>query len=376
MKIVITGGHLTPALAVIEELEEKAKLSGKKLEMFFIGRKYPYEKETTVSEEFKIITAKNIPFVSLSTGKLTRNLSLLSFLNLLKIPPAIFLSIKILKRCQPDVVLSFGGYLAFPVCFAAFILRIPIITHEQTFVPGVSNKIISLFARTVCLSYPLENSKKLSDKYIITGNPVRKAIFQINKPPNYDILKKEKVIYLTGGNLGSHSINNVFKGLLPEILNKYIVIHQTGGSSTYKDFEILKDIRNQLPPSLINRYYLEKYIPEDAIGWVLNRADIIISRSGANIVSEIFSLGKAAILIPLPWAGGNEQEINAVKLEEQGAALVIKQKILTPGVLWAALQRMENNYQIYQTAAVKLKTKINLQAAKLIADEIEKIAAA
>lgn len=373
MKIIITGGHLTPALAVIEELEQRAKESQEKLDLLFVGRKYPYEGETTLSEEYKTITKKNIPFISLSTGKLTRNFSLKTLVNLLKIPFAIFTSIKILKHNRPDIVLSFGGYLSFPVCLAAYLLRIPIITHEQTFVSGLSNKIISLFAKTVCLSYPMDYKKKLADKYVITGNPVRLAIFQKNKPSNLGIEDVDKVIYLTGGNLGSHSINMVIKELLPEILNKYVLIHQTGDSATYHDFDQFSEIKNHLPVAQKQRYYLEKYINQDDIGWILNRADLIISRSGANIVSEILALGKVSLLIPLPWAGGHEQEINAYKLEEWGSALVLKQNILTPDTLWVALTKIENNYQSLLTAAQNLKSKSNLQAAKLIADEIEKI---
>jgi len=373
MKIIVTGGHLTPALAVIEELEKRSKDFNTKLDLLFIGRKYPYEGEKTISEEYKAITSKNIPFISLSTAKLTRNFSLNSLLSLTKIPLAILKSLNLLKSYKPNIILSFGGYLSFPVCLAAFVLRIPIITHEQTFVPGLSNKIISLFANKVCLSYPADSKKKLSSKFVVTGNPVRLAIFQNNKPSSFNIADTDKVIYLTGGNLGSHSINVVIKELLPEILNKYILIHQTGDSSTYHDFDQLSEIKNHLPVNQKHRYYLEKYINQNDIGWILNRADIIISRSGANIVSEIMALGKVSLLIPLPWAGGHEQEINAGKLEEWGSALVLKQNILTPDTLWVALTKIENNYQSLLSAAQNLKAKINLQAAKLIVNEIEKI---
>ena len=167
MKLIIVGGHLSPALAVIEALQ-------KDVNVLFIGRKYVFEGSKTLSLEFRTITKRKIPFVSISTGRWQRKFTRFTIPSLLKFPFGILQSFLILKKFKPDVVLSFGGYLSLPVGIAAFILRIPIVIHEQTLEAGIANKVLSIFAKTVCISWETSRKYFPKSKVILTGNPMRK----------------------------------------------------------------------------------------------------------------------------------------------------------------------------------------------------------
>ena len=148
MNIAITGGHITPALAVIEELQ---KING--VTITVIGRRKALDSENTESFEFEQVMKKNLRFINLKTGRVTRTVSLQSIYNLFLFPVGFVSSLFILKKIRPHVVLSFGGYIALPVSLIAYLLHIPVFTHEQTIRTGFANKIISRFCKKVFISY-------------------------------------------------------------------------------------------------------------------------------------------------------------------------------------------------------------------------------
>ncbi|MEK7451076.1 MAG: glycosyltransferase, partial [Patescibacteria group bacterium] len=164
MRVIIIGGHLSPALSIIEKLPKTDKV-------LFIGRKYVFEGDQALSLEYKTIQSLKIPFVNLITGRLQRKFTKHTIPSLLKLPYGFMRSILALIKFQPDVVLSFGGYLSFPVVLSAFLLRIPIVIHEQTLEAGLANKILSVFAKKICISW--ETSRKFfpKGKIVLTGNP-------------------------------------------------------------------------------------------------------------------------------------------------------------------------------------------------------------
>jgi UDP-N-acetylglucosamine--N-acetylmuramyl-(pentapeptide) pyrophosphoryl-undecaprenol N-acetylglucosamine transferase len=145
MKVAITGGHVTPALAVIEELQKD-----RKNKILYFGRKYSFEGDNTLANDYQIVAKINrITYVNLATGRLQRKLTRHTISSLFKIPRGFFQAMSELRRNRPDVILSFGGYLAVPVVLAGWLLKIPVITHEQTVVVGLSNRIISFFAKKI-----------------------------------------------------------------------------------------------------------------------------------------------------------------------------------------------------------------------------------
>lgn len=366
-KIIITGGHLTPALAVIE-LMEKCEW-----EVIFIGRKYAFEGEKTLSAEYRITRKLGLPFISLTSGRWQRNLTRHTFFSLLKIPIGFFQSFYWLIKLHPHLILSFGGYLALPVAMAGWFLGIPVVTHEQAVNPGLANQIINFFAKKVAVSWPETLEKIKGKKIILTGNPIRKEIFAQTPNPKPQIPKNDlPLIYITGGSTGSHAINEVIKNILPQLLEKYNVIHQCGDSQEYKDYEKLLKIKDQLPPLFKNRYFVVKYLDFLEIGSVLKKADLVVGRSGANTITELAALGKPAILIPLPWAGQNEQFENAKILEKAGIAVILEQKNLTGETLYNNINTLSQNLEQYKKNGRKAKELVDLKAAEKILDIMQK----
>ncbi|MBI4008909.1 UDP-N-acetylglucosamine--N-acetylmuramyl-(pentapeptide) pyrophosphoryl-undecaprenol N-acetylglucosamine transferase [Candidatus Roizmanbacteria bacterium] len=317
MKVLITGGHLGPALAVIEELDQKNQI-------IFVGRKYASNKEKTVSLEYREIEKRKIPFYNLTAGRLTRIASLGSLEHIFKIPLGFYQALLILKKEKPDLILSFGGYIAFPICFLGYILKIPIFIHEQTIHPGISNRLSGFFAKKIFVSFK-ESAKFFPEsKTIVSGNPVRKAVLRIIKKV-FDLKKGLPIIYITGGSIGSHNVNLHVEHILDKLLEKYIIIHQTGNIRQYGDFERLKIFKNKLPIEKRENYFLKDHFLDDELGYIYSQADIVVGRSGANTFFEILAWKKPSVLIPLPWSASGEQLKHAELIKSAGTGEIFNQ---------------------------------------------------
>jgi UDP-N-acetylglucosamine--N-acetylmuramyl-(pentapeptide) pyrophosphoryl-undecaprenol N-acetylglucosamine transferase len=198
-KVFITGGHLTPAVAVIDEIIRR-KLPW---EIIFIGRMYAVEGSSEKAKEEEVITSKKIRFVPFTTGRLQRAFSLYTIVSLVKIPFGFVQALILCTREKPDIVVSFGGYIALPVVVASYISGIPVLTHEQTRVPGLSNRIIARFARKICISFPDIRHTFPRERTVYTGLPIRKEIFETPLKPAFSLpVKKYPLIYITGGTTG------------------------------------------------------------------------------------------------------------------------------------------------------------------------------
>ncbi len=365
-KIIVCGGHMTPALAVMRLLKQN------NWQIYYLGRKHALEGDAALSQEYLQLKKMGYNFANLTTGRLQRNFTRYTLLSLLKIPVGLIQAIYYLRKFQPNVILSFGGYVALPICFTAWILGIPIVTHEQTLVSGLANKIIALFARKICISWEITQNHFPLDKVVYTGNPLRPDIFQKRRFLNLPVDKP--IIYITGGNLGAHYINILVEQVLDKLLDKYTVIHQCGNSAVYRDFSRLKQKSNSLPKTLQSRYYLTEYVEADLIGWVYHKADLVVARPGANTITEILALKKASILIPLPGSGGGEQEKNAQMLTQNNAAGTVKQHKFPNGdeLLTKIDQVLKSKAQIL-TQMKKLNQSLVLDADKKIAQVIESL---
>lgn len=362
MKIAITGGHFTPALSVIEHLSIDD-------EVLVIGRKTAYEGETSESFEYQMCKKLSIPFEVIDTGRLQRKLTNFTFLSLLKVPKSLIRSISILKKHKPDIVLSFGGYVALPIALSAFLLGIPVVTHEQTQSAGLANKIIARIAVIIFLSFEQSSRFFPKEKIILTGNPVRKEIFNVKKSIN--VPKDHKIIYVTGGSGGSHFINMTIKEIIYDLLSKYVVIHQTGDSSVFLDYEELLLLKKTLPGKLFKRYVLRKYVLQDEIGWVLNNASLVISRSGINTVSELMALNIPSFLIPLPHGQFNEQLENAKLVKKVGLSDYVSQKEVTSKLLLGKIEYMIDHTKDYKSHKSELIKIMRPDSSKIIVDSIK-----
>lgn len=348
MRIVLIGGHLAPALSVLEALPKDTKV-------LFVGRKYALEGDSALSLEYKTIVQLKIPFVGLNTGRWQRKLTRFTLFSLLKFPFGIIKSFLILIGFKPDVVVGFGGYVSVPVVLCAYLLRIPVVIHEQTLEAGFANRLVSRFATKICISWQTSRKYFPKDKIAMTGNPMRK--FSISNPEvsgqsritESIFNNKLPTIYITGGSSGSHIINVLIEGIIKELLEAYNIIHQAGDAHEYHDFDRLEGIRQALPEKLRNNYILEKFIDPAEVGELISSSSLVISRSGMNIITELIYFEKPALLIPLPFSQNNEQLKNAKFLEKIGLGIVLQQKELDSGKLLNAVNlafRNIDNYKI------------------------------
>lgn len=363
MKLLITGGHSTPALACLDEV-----LNNKSVEVIFVGRKYNSDRENTLTFEYSEVTSYGVLFVHLLAGRLTHFLSLKNLVGIVLIPVGFLHAFLILTKHKPDIILSFGGYIALPICCVAYLIGIPVYTHEQTVQPGMTNRVLAVLAKKVFVSFPETKQYFPKEKVLLTGNPVRDVVYKvINKPFITD--RSRKIIYITGGSLGSHSINDHIKNILPKLLEKYTVIHQTGNVREYHDYEDLMKLRSSFPSQLRERYFLRQHLTGTEIGFVYFHTDLVISRAGANTFSELITLQKPALLIPLPWSAYNEQSRQAQILKENGVAEIFNQYDESSQLL-ALAEKMMNNIDQYKQNYNKLSSYIYPDAAKKIISEI------
>jgi UDP-N-acetylglucosamine--N-acetylmuramyl-(pentapeptide) pyrophosphoryl-undecaprenol N-acetylglucosamine transferase len=363
MKIAICGGHLTPALAVIGELKNRGVE-----DIFYIGRAKAMEGDPTPSAESTIIPSLKLKFYAVPVGRLQRKFTRYTIPSVLKAPIGVVSSTLILSQERPDLVISFGSYVALPVVIAAWVLGIPSITHEQTVKGGLSNRIISQLAKRIALSWPDSQKYFPEEKTVITGNPIRRELLNLKKKRT-----SRPVVFITGGNQGAHSINEAVLEVIEPLLEKYEVIHQTGGAERFRDYEMLAARVSQLHSKLQRRYQVSKWFNSGELAQVYSKASLVVGRSGANTVSEVAALSIPAIFIPLPWAGAKEQEKNAKMLVDLGAAVILDQERLTPRRLLAAINSVLFNLDKYKKGTKKATKLINPLAAKIFVDEALKM---
>jgi len=359
-KIVITGGHLTPALALIEELEKN-----KEVKLVFFGRKFSTEGSKNLSAEYKLISALNVNFRAITAGRLQRKFTKYTIFALLKIPIGFIQSFIYLALDRPNIIISFGGYLSLPVVFSGWLLGIKSITHEQSTAPGLANKLNSLFTIKVFLTWPESQKFFSKEKSQIIGNLTRNSIFikraKSPKIRNY-LSTNKKIIFVTGGNQGSHFLNKLIFESLGE-LSSYQIIHQVGTANYNSDQDKAKKIKTP-------NYLVIEYLNQDDIGAVLNRVDLVISRSGANTIWDLAILAKVSILIPLPISASDEQAKNALSLEKAGSAIVLKQSEVNKNLLLITVDKVFTNLFSFKTHAINLQKTLPLDSAKKLTDYI------
>lgn len=361
MKIVLIGGHLSPALSVLEAMP-------KDTEVLFIGRKYALEGDSALSLEYKTIISLKIPFVALNTGRLQRKLTKYTLPSLLKLPFGVGKSLLTLIKFRPDIVVGFGGYVSIPVVFSAYLLKIPVVLHEQTLEAGFANRLLAKFATKICISWQASQKYFPKEKTILTGNPIRN--FSTSSALRGVGKIKTSSIYITGGSSGSHFINVLIEQCIRQLLEKYTVIHQTGDAQEFHDFDRLQNLKNSLPDKLSSRYMLKKFVDPTDVGEILNSASLVVSRSGINTITELIYFEKPALLIPLPFSQNNEQLKNAKLLESVGLGLVLEQNDVDSKKFLQTITFMFGNINNYKVDMKQLGSLIGKNAVQNIINVI------
>jgi UDP-N-acetylglucosamine--N-acetylmuramyl-(pentapeptide) pyrophosphoryl-undecaprenol N-acetylglucosamine transferase len=345
MKILISGGHLTPALSLIHYAKNK------KDEIVYVGRTFANKEAGINSREEVEIKNAGVQYTTIDSFKLNRHQKLKSLLQLPKLIVATTKALSIINTYKPEIIVSFGGYLAVPICIAGKIKRIPIFTHEQTQVIGLANKILFKIANKVGLSW--ENTKKLypQEKYILTGNPIRPDIIKKSNKPTW-LTSTAPILYVTGGSQGSKAINQTIIQNIDALTKDFCIIHQCGGSKENHYVNNLNKRKNKLPQAKKVNYIAKDWFSASELSWILDNALGIIGRSGANTITEIVYKKLPAILIPLPYAGNNEQYKNAAMLKAENAAILLPQ--LQIDKLKEKIEKLQTNNQLYRDNLEKI----------------------
>lgn len=306
MKIAFTGGgtagHVTPNLALIEELKRD-------YELIYIGMKNSMEEE--------LISKEGIKFYGINSGKLRRYFDFKNFTDIIKIKLGFFQSLYILKKNKIKLLFSKGGFVSCPVVWAAWFCRIPVIIHESDITPGLANRLSLPFAKHIAFSFPETQNHIDGNKAIFTGLPIRQELFSGNENKGLafsSLTHGKPIILVTGGSQGSKYINDLIRNNLPELLKKYEICHLCG--------------KGQLNSKLNNvkGYSQFEYINKE-LKDLFAISDLIISRAGATFIFEILALKKLNILIPLSKkVSRGDQILNAKSFEKSGYSKVVQEE--------------------------------------------------
>jgi UDP-N-acetylglucosamine--N-acetylmuramyl-(pentapeptide) pyrophosphoryl-undecaprenol N-acetylglucosamine transferase len=365
MKTIVIGGHLSPALSVIEKLDNS--------KILYIGRKYALTDDKALSLEFRVCEALKVPFAEIKTAKFIRKNLFKTFFSLFNLPLGTRQSLKIIKNFKPDVILGFGGYVSVPMIFAAKLLKIPVVIHEQTLEAGVANKMLSRFASKICISWPTSRNFFPKSKTILTGNPIRSRLAAKGSAKEDIFRNSLPTIYVTGGSLGSHAINLFVEKNLEDLLRIANVIHQSGDAKKYSDYDKLLELKKTLPDELRENYLIMKFVSTEDLSDFYRQSDLVVSRSGINTITEFIYFRKPAFLIPLPFGQKNEQLKNALFYKELGLAEVVLQNQLTPEKFLSIIKKMLNNLSKYKGNNLK-ESLIKEDAAEQIVKVLRNVA--
>lgn len=325
MRVVIsaggTGGHIYPALAIINKIKEKEPDS----EFLYIGTHNRMEKD--------IVPAKGIPFKSIEMYGFSKN----AFKNI-KTVKCLFKAFKqckkMIKQFNPDIVIGVGGYVTVPVIVSAKRLGYKTFLHEQNSLPGKSNKFLSKYCDLVGVSFESSLDKFPVGKAVVTGNPCSEDALRapVLLKSTLGLSSMKKLVLIVMGSLGAGRVSKYLESELQKFEGKdYEVLFVTGKSS-YD--EVMK---HSYPKNVkIISFY-------EGLTSVMKKTDVMVSRAGASTLSELIALEVPSVLIPSPYVANNHQYLNALDLVNQNAALMIEEKNLEDGALVKMVDELINN---------------------------------
>lgn len=344
MKVIVsaagTGGHIYPAISIIEELKRRDK----DVKILYIGTKKGMESELIpdLGIDYRAIDAMGIP----------RKINKKFFKAIFVLLKGLCEAKKIIKEFNPDVVIGTGGFVTGPVLYQAHRLSKYTIFHEQNSYPGVTNRILSRYVDDMAVTFK-ESIKffKNNEKCVITGNPIRNRFKHLDREESlkfFGLKENSKVVLIFGGSNGSESVNNAVIGMLDKFLKDQSIslIHVTGKLNYNEVLEKIEKEKIQLTENI----KILPYITEMDKAYAAS--DLIVTSSGAITLSEISNIGKASILIPKAYTTENHQEFNARAYENIGASKLILERDLNSKVLFKEIENI-----IFDSEKLKLMSE-------------------
>ena len=347
-----TGGHIYPAIAIINKIKEKEEDS----EILYFG--------TTDRMEKDIIPNLGIPYIGIEMSGLNRKNIFSNFSVMSKFFKAVNKASEELKKFNPDIVIGVGGYITAPVLYAAHKLKYKVVIHEQNSIPGVSNRFLGNFANKIFISLPSSKKYFKESKVVYTGNPRSEEIKDVRKMSKTTLGfdEKKKLVVVVMGSLGSTTMNEKIKDLIPGFQDKSYQVLIITGKAYFDSFNELS-----LPENVKVVPFMDKLIN------LLKDSDLIVSRAGASTIAEITAIGLPAILVPSPYVTGNHQYLNAKELEDAGACSIVSEDNFSRKKIILEIDRLFDNVDIYNQMRESSKKLGVTDSASKIYDEIKKL---
>ncbi|SDX32734.1 undecaprenyldiphospho-muramoylpentapeptide beta-N-acetylglucosaminyltransferase [Flavobacterium degerlachei] len=348
-----TGGHIYPAIAIANEL----KLRFPDAEFLFVGAKDKMEMQKVPQAGYQI--------KGLWIAGLQRKVSLQNMMFPFKLVDSLWKSKKIIKEFNPDVVIGTGGFASGPLLKMASVMGIPTVIQEQNSFPGITNKLLSKKANVICVAY--ENLERFfpKEKMVLTGNPVRQDLIDIESKragaiQHFNLDPNKKTLLVLGGSLGARRVNQLIEAELGKFASQNIQIIWQCGKLYFEDYK------------KCNANNVQVFAFIERMDLVYAASDIVISRAGASSVSELCIVGKPVIFIPSPNVAEDHQTKNAKSIVDKKGALLVKESELDAEfslVFEALLKDQEKQNQLSKN----IKRLAMPKATKAIADEIVKL---
>lgn len=313
-----TAGHVIVNLALIPYFKEQ----GWKID--YIGSKGGIEEDL-------IKELPDVTYHAISTGKLRRYMSIENIKDPFKVIKGTFQASRIIKKCKPDVIFSKGGFVSVPVVVAAKIRRVPTISHESDYTPGLANKLATPFVKKVLTTFP-ETVQYLPEKKAQhVGAVIRAELFEGDKQKGFsftNLTNEKPIILIMGGSIGSQKINEIIRGNLHTLLKRYQIVHMCG--------------KNNVDHTISQEGYVQFEYVNEALKDVFAITDYVISRAGANAIFEFLALEIPMLLIPLSRAASRgDQIINAKSFKKNGLAHLLEEEELTSESLLEGIVNLE-----------------------------------
>lgn len=334
-----------PNIALIQELRARRP---KELQLLYIGsrgrgaghRGGRHLKGGPRGMEEGMMKELGVPFKGVLTGKVRRYFSLWNLVDAVKLPLGIVQAAVALLRFRPKAVFATGGFVSFPVAFAAWILRIPVVLYESDVSPGLANRLCAWFARKICVSYEESRAHFPARKVVVTGSLVRREIREgrAKRGRDFSGLKGSKpVILVMGGSQGAHFLNQLVWDHLDEILENYQVAHICGKGK-------MRDLRRE-------DYRAFEFVG-DELKDLYALAAAVVTRSGAVTLAELSAAGKPAILVPLSKkASRGDQILNARAYAKKHAAYVMEEETFELERFWTNVQDLASGKSVKPAAS-------------------------
>ncbi len=345
LRVVLTGGgsggHVYPLLAVAEELARATAQEVVTLDLRYIGPRDRYDAE---------FAAAHVRTHSIPSAKWRRYGSVSNFSDIPRFFTGLIVALWRMFWIMPDVVFSKGGPGAFPVVFAGWFYRVPVLIHDSDAIPGVTNLLSARFAIRIGVSFARAASSFSAKKTALVGTPVRRALLE-NVPDQksaksaLEFDPDSPLILVLGGSQGSERINQFIVTNLPALLEISEVLHQTGPENYRETESLSRAALSSLPPRVETRrrYHTVAFFSNDEMKTALAAADLVVSRAGSTAIAEIAAFGKPAVLIPLKESARDHQRANAYEFAKVGAASVIEEQNLLPGIFLRTVKSIMEN---------------------------------